>query len=189
MKGDFSRDTFNLKKNFSRVLMQQGRVLLDADWNEQSAILLHYMQTLAADLIGPHGGPGDSFSINFSKDEEGNPKEDLTISAGHYYVDGILCENEKMFNGKPVSYFNQPNYHADGDKLPDFPFLVYLDVWERHITCFEDQSLCEVALGGIDTTTRSQVVWQVKLRPLLPDEKAPDGNVVASLSAMRRSAA
>ena len=38
MKGDFSRDTFDPAKQFTRVLMQQGRVQLDADWNEQIAI-------------------------------------------------------------------------------------------------------------------------------------------------------
>jgi hypothetical protein len=60
MKADFSRDTFNPLKHFSRVLMQQGRVQLDADWNEQTpAILLHYLRSLGADLIGPHGGPAD----------------------------------------------------------------------------------------------------------------------------------
>ena len=39
MRGDFSRDTFDPVKHFSRVLQQQGRVQLDADWNEQTAIL------------------------------------------------------------------------------------------------------------------------------------------------------
>ena len=57
MKGDFTRDTFDSRKHFSRVLMQQGRVQIDADWNEQAAILLRYMRSLAADLIGPYGGP------------------------------------------------------------------------------------------------------------------------------------
>ena len=56
-RGDFTRDTFDPRKHFVRVLMQQGRVLLDSDFNEQSAILLNYMQTLATDLIGSHGGP------------------------------------------------------------------------------------------------------------------------------------
>ena len=161
MKGDFSRDTFDAKKNFSRVLMQQGRVQLDADWNEQTAILLHYLQTLAKDLIGQHGGPGDGFKIEFGTKDN---KPDLIIKQGRYYLDGILCENDR-----DVSYSNQPNFQTD-DKFPDFPFLVYLDVWERHITCFEDESLREVALGGIDTTTRSRIVWQVKLQPLTDDE-------------------
>ena len=41
MKGDFTRNTFDPDKHFLRVLMQQGRVQLDSDWNEQAAILLH----------------------------------------------------------------------------------------------------------------------------------------------------
>ena len=52
MKGDFTRWTFDPQKRFSQVLMQQGRVQLDADWNEQTSILLHYLRTLAAHIIG-----------------------------------------------------------------------------------------------------------------------------------------
>jgi hypothetical protein len=35
VKGDFSRDTFDAAKHYTAVLMQQSRVQLDADWNEQ----------------------------------------------------------------------------------------------------------------------------------------------------------
>jgi len=48
-------------------------------------------------------------------------------------------------------------------------FLAYLDVWERHITAIEDPAIREVALGGPDTTTRKQTVWQVKLFPVPAD--------------------
>src|SRR5215208_141509 len=41
--------------------------------------------------------------------------------------------------------------------------LVYLDVWQRHITAIEDPDILEVALGGPDTTTRVKTVWQVKV--------------------------
>ena len=44
--------------------------------------------------------------------------------------------------------------------------LVYLDVWQRHITALDDKLLREVALGGPDTTTRLKTVWQVKALPL-----------------------
>ena len=47
MKGDFTHDTFDQQNHCYRVLMQQGRVLLDADWNEQASILLHYLRILA----------------------------------------------------------------------------------------------------------------------------------------------
>ena len=38
MKGDFSRDTFDPLKHFSRVLMQQGRVQLDATGTSRSRL-------------------------------------------------------------------------------------------------------------------------------------------------------
>src|SRR5829696_1110831 len=83
-RGDFSRDSFDPIKRFSRVLMQQGRVQLDSDWNEQSDILLHYLRSLARDLIGPHGGSSEAGfalitteaeidDVDNLRDAEGNP--------------------------------------------------------------------------------------------------------------------
>jgi hypothetical protein len=163
MKGDFTRFTFDPRNHYVRVLMQQGRVQLDADWNEQAGILLHYLQTLARDLIGDHGGPllGE-LGFGITLDGDGT----FTISPGHYYVDGILCENDEKMDaeGAPiaVTYTSQPDYPAP-PPLPDTPpYLVYLDVWERHVTYIQDDHIREVALGGPDTATRAKVVWQVK---------------------------
>jgi hypothetical protein len=181
MKGDFTRFTFNPHKHYSRVLMQQGRVQLDADWNEMVDTQLHFLRALAADLIGPHGAPsgsdgepGEGFKISLLQDANGALK-DLNVFPGHYYVKGILCENEER-----VTYKNQPHWRLNpaDDNLPDPPFLIYLDVWERHVTCIEDTDesertlgIREVALRGPDTTTRAQIVWQVRCQPFdnLPD--------------------
>src|SRR5262249_46304702 len=57
MYGDFSRMTFAPEKHFSAVLLQQGRVMLDSDLNEHTAVLLHHLRRTAGDLIGPYGGP------------------------------------------------------------------------------------------------------------------------------------
>src|ERR1700693_3474465 len=54
--GPILRD-FSLLSHFSRLLWQQGRVILDADLNEQTDILLYFLHSLARDLIGPQGGP------------------------------------------------------------------------------------------------------------------------------------
>src|SRR5918998_1661804 len=35
MRGDFSRRTFKASRHYSSVRLQQGRVLVDADWHEQ----------------------------------------------------------------------------------------------------------------------------------------------------------
>lgn len=163
MKGDFTRDTFDEFRHFSRVLMQQGRVQLDADFNEQAAILLHYLRTLAADLIGPYGGPEGEhgFKISFSESNDGN----FTIGMGRYYVNGILCEN-----GNDIKYLDQECFKnlPSEEKNALLPaaqgaYFVYLDVWERHITHVQDRRIRESALGEPDTCTRAQVVWQVTL--------------------------
>jgi hypothetical protein len=174
MKGDFSRDTFDPARQFTRVLMQQGRVQLDADWNEQASILLRYLQALAEDLIGPFGGPADimsgpnvvqkKYGFEIGALKSGATLTDLKIGEGRYYVDGVLCENESA----DASYFGQSNYPRDKQKNPlptVLPFLVYLDIWERHITSLEDDHIREVALGGPDTSSRAQLVWQVKIWP------------------------
>jgi len=157
-RGDFTRDTFDPEKTYSRVLMQQGRVQVDADWNEQISILLHYMRSLACDIGSEHWGPdkGNGFKI------KPKPVDDFTIGAGHYYVNGILCEA-----GAGVTYKNQPDYllseETELNKFGNLQLLVYLDVWERHISYVEDDSIREVALGGPDTASRAKIVWQVRV--------------------------
>lgn len=176
MKADLSRDTFEPAKHFLRVIQQQGRVEVDADPNEQAAILIRYLQTLAADLIGPYGGParGGGFKLAWID-------ETLYVDPGRYYVDGLLCELEpgaeirdkdvlealetQGMSAFAVPYYAQPDRRIDekNDPLPEVDGLVYLDVWERHVTAVEEASIREVALGGPDTSTRSQVVCQVKV--------------------------
>ncbi len=194
MKGDFTRFTFDPKKHYSSVRMQQGRVQLDADWNEQNSILQYRIETEAADLIGGCGGPlhDAGFQISLSDEEvlaggrilperrvpaAAVPGE-LYISAGRYYVGGILCENEQS-----LAFSEQKDYPAYRKKskitlttagaeavpapvelpAPKGMYLAYLDVWKRHITALEDDTIREVALGGPDTATREQTLWQVKL--------------------------
>jgi len=164
MKGDFTRDTFDLRNHFSRVLTQQGRVTLDADPNEQTSILLHLMRTQARDLIGPYGGPAQHGGFVLGGHQEGG----LSIGPGRYYVDGILIENEY----DDVTYLTQPDYTVPEDDAlrAEFAepsgqvFWVYLDVWERHLTPIEDDYMREKALGGPHTCTRAKVIWQVKAR-------------------------
>lgn len=161
MKSDITRDTFVAGKHFSRVIRQQGRVDLDADTNEQTSILLHYLRTLALDLIGPYAAPVMAAGFRLSKDAN----DSLSISAGRYYVDGYLVENDTscLYTEQPYSPLTNDDPFAKAlvDKLEAL-YWVYLDVWERHITAIEDDSIREKALGGPDTCSRAQVAWQVR---------------------------
>lgn len=158
MKGDFSRQTFNSRKHYRSVMMQQGRVQLDSDINEQQSITQYYDESQAADIIGQNGVPransnGDGFKIGIA-----DGGSDLSISKGHAYVDGILCENDKA----AVTFKKQTD--LPGSSLPSQPglYLVYLDVWHRSINALDDPDIREKALGGPDTTARLKTVWQVK---------------------------
>jgi hypothetical protein len=384
LKGDFSRFTFRKEKHYRKVNIQQGRVQIDSDWNEQNEIQTEYDRSYLQDVIGKNGTPlneyegfeispnillnwntfpkneddskalkaflreefavGDwidndnvqfvkqpektisarsgetplqSVSITLNNDDpkeateatlaiDDKPKGTFTkrkkedddlytdrkwykISCGkngkqgHYFVDGILCENEAevdaseqpdlpllkvLFNwgnipkspdnddsdfkhlrqilkeGFQVEWINDPNievkkenenenenkkitlsksgqpkpnvsielndepskatratltieglnnnppdirkeklvvrhnkdnankyiyYYKDKKiALPTNPgrYLVYLDVWERHLTMLDDPAIREYALGGPDTATRIKIIWQVKILPI-----------------------
>ncbi|MCC7564805.1 MAG: hypothetical protein KO206_00795 [Methanomicrobiaceae archaeon] len=143
--------------------MQQGRVQLDADWNEQADIERYRRRSADRDLIGHHGGPKGDAPAGFAiRPTEGGG---IAVTRGRYYVDGILCENEADLI-----------VPAAGDALAErglltFPWpletgyhFVYLDVWERHVSALEDPNIREVALGGPDTATRTEVAWEIRAR-------------------------
>jgi len=167
MKGDFTRNTFRKKKHYRRVNKQQGRVDVDADWNEQVGIEIHHERTSLRDVIGESGAPSENPGFKIIPTTGSGYK----IGSGRYYVDGILCENEDDLDAK-----DQPDLPVlEGLKYPYEPqvyafpteaggmYLVYLHVWERHLTAIDDHYIRESALGGPDTATRTKVVWQVQL--------------------------
>jgi hypothetical protein len=256
VKADLTRKSLNLLKHFSQVLNQQGRVQLDADWNEQGSILLHQVRQLTVDMLGPGSSRSRNGGFTIVPVQMGGTpvNNDIGIIPGTFYVDGVLCE----LDGTPVpitsvnatsSTLTVANWTVDGLSFasnqyvrvwndsshpgapppppplatpmspltlsqistakyagvsltlngwpsgftassssdwgfiqrvstyltqPDLPNppalasggnLIYLDVWERLITCVEDDSIREVALNGPDTAARARVVWQVKARP------------------------
>ncbi len=240
MKADLTRSTFRPERHYSGVRMQQGRVQLDADWNEQVDIGAHLDETTRVDVIGRCGMPEDDPGFEVTPSDDGS---DLLLSPGRAYVDGILCESDASpigLTGVEAAKAKLASLVADGRTLeegdwidlsatgvgpftarisavdagslgisfepalsaanasalasakdgvvrrissylrqPDFPgippsglettdgtYLAYLDVWERHVTALEDGAIREVALGGPDTSTRTQTVWQFKLAPL-----------------------
>jgi hypothetical protein len=170
MPGDYSRTTFKREKHYSGVLEQQGRVTLDADHNEQVEIQQYRDETEAIDVIGQSGVPkkNDGFRIGIAAGGR-----DLIISAGRYYVEGLLCELDQAATYSSQPYLPNPEFTfntspptsppAGRVQLPgNGTYLVYLDAWKREITALDDEGIREVALGGPDTATRLQNVWQVR---------------------------
>ena len=218
MKADLTRSTARPDQHYRAVRMQQGRVQLDAEWNEQQDILNRRIETETLDTLGA-GAAAPIDNAGFKLTGAG---KNVSISAGRCYVQGLLCE---AVSG--LSVIAQPGlepevspvvpagasllamppanaaalteikvYNATGNAVDpsDGTYIGYIEAWLRHITPLEDPLLREVALGVPDTTTRDQLVWQVKLLragnlgdPLncITDEpwntftKAPDGTFAA----------
>src|ERR1044071_5884264 len=86
MSGDYSRVRFDPKNDFGAVLMQQGRVHLDSDWNEWAALLDRRWRAETVDIIGRGTVPKETpegFRIQIAT-------ADLTIGRGGIYVGGPL---------------------------------------------------------------------------------------------------
>jgi photosystem II stability/assembly factor-like uncharacterized protein len=60
MKSDLSRETFDRARHFSAVRLQQGRIVTDADWNEQAGLTRYRAEIQARDTIGACGAPFDA---------------------------------------------------------------------------------------------------------------------------------
>jgi hypothetical protein len=124
MKVDLTRDTFHPLKHYTRVLTQQGRVQLDADANEQTAILLRYLRALAADLIGPAGGPEKNLGFAITPLTPSPTPADFRIGFGNYYVGGLLCQADYTpigifaADGGATGVVQVRNWSADFEQNP-----------------------------------------------------------------------
>lgn len=161
MKTDVSRLTFDPANHYSAVLHEQGKLVTDADLEEEHRILAHRIETEAADLVGGCGGPIAAAGFALSASDGA-----LTIGVGRYYVDGILVANEA-----DVAFVDQPDRVEPALPSDAGSYIAYLEVWRRLITALDDPSIREVAFGGPTTSAREATVWQVRL--VQADETSP----------------
>jgi hypothetical protein len=125
----------------------------------------------------------------------------LDLGEGFYYVQGIRCtlsqrnidercRNSHLdqevgdFTSDPIVLAsNIAHLRGPGRLRP--PFFVYLRVWERELTALQDDALRDPALNAniVDTTIRSQAVWQVLASPFLPGtfDRPPNYSTPAEL--------
>lgn len=206
MSGDYSRIRFKPENDFAGVLMQQGRVQLDSDWNEWVAALDRRIRAESVDTFGVQPTPGmigvavvspqtpDAFKIEAAG---GN----ITIGRGRMYVDGLLAENHgggavefdpvlaELRGQTALGYDQQPYFPAPPALPAGGPHLAYLEVWQRELTYLQHPQIIENAVG-VDTTTRWQTVWQVRFLGNIgtADCKTPDDQFSAWQTLIRPSA-
>lgn len=106
MSFDASRFTFDPWNDYAGVVMQQGRVQLDEDWNEWVAEVMRRIRTGTADMLGtaavPRATTPNGFDIMPSASASG--AFTLTIGRGRMYVDGLLAENHGLPAPSPLKW-------------------------------------------------------------------------------------
>lgn len=171
MKGDFSHLQFDPTENFNGVLQQQGRVLLDRDWNEQSRIIQHWEDRAGEDVIGaglaavPVLAP-DGFKVVQANVVGTSPNQrvELQLLPGRVWADGLLCYLPPNATppASPVTrvadYLPAPIDDTPGTIAtiaPGVRDIVVLEVSREELSAFQvPDRLLEPALGGVDTTER-----------------------------------
>ncbi|HYT61824.1 MAG TPA: DUF6519 domain-containing protein [Haliangiales bacterium] len=185
MNGDFSQwRPFDPTENFTAVLHQQGRVLLDQDWNDQARIVDHWERRAGKDVIGdaiaavPAGSP-NGFKIEAAQvvNVGGSDRVELDVRPGHAWADGLLV----YLGGDPSTTVSRVATYLEPpiqDPVPamssitgDVRDAVVLEVSREAFNGFQwPERLIEPALGGPDTTERVQTRIAFRLLRLGPDE-------------------
>lgn len=156
MNGDYTRVPLRRDERWTGARMQQGRVLLDHDWNLNLDAAARADQALAGDTIGAAGvvAGSDAFAIGVT----GSGPLDLTVGGGRMWVAGLAA-----FAPAPFDYSSQDQI----EPLPETGrVFVYLDVFCEHIQAAESPlELVDPALAPSDTTGRTRVGYRVRAVP------------------------
>src|SRR5689334_3086557 len=130
MAGDYTRFRYSPLKDTSGVLTQQGRVMLDQDWNEFVQLQDRRWRSESMDIMGRAVVPIDTITA-FEIVPVG---ASFTIGIGRMYVDGLQPENHgvdpldatqrhydpilgEFIGNSPIPYEKQP-YLPNPPALP-----------------------------------------------------------------------
>ncbi|HVV49543.1 MAG TPA: hypothetical protein VHO06_07785, partial [Polyangia bacterium] len=180
------------RKHYVGSRLQQGRLLLDSDYNEGAAAADDDRRRVLLDLIGPRGTTDDGFSLGeplpalpplpaqtaplrpgdplpVEQIELGGtltPVRPVSVRAGSMYLDGerFALEEAEHFALQRDFLQMKPSDVPISDPLsPDiFNAFYYLHAWDQTVSAVEDQEIQEVALGGADTTVRVRRMRRVE---------------------------
>ncbi len=190
MPSDRSRAPDKTRYGYTGVVAQQGRVILDRDFNAQQSLTADRIAADALDFVGPCGTPDNGFAISLpgaptsppttspptfwsppvsvptSPPETPGGAGDFLVAPGTMYLGGqrVFFPGQQGGAGVTYSYFDQPDWPAPpapSSPPPGFE-LVYLSALEQEVSAVEDPDLFEVALAGPDTTQRLKLMRRIE---------------------------
>ncbi|KPF60808.1 hypothetical protein D621_01575 [beta proteobacterium AAP51] len=175
MKGDFSYFPFDSNDDHTGVLHQQGRVLLDRDWNAQREIDARWQRSAAADTFGHAvmavpASEGEAFKV-MAAHVDGDVVR-VQLAPGRGWASGLLLHQAAPLT-LTARYVGPPLAPAETTATVEAGTrdAVLLEVWEDSVSGFQDPAdLIEPALGGPDTTARTKTYFAARLLRLGPND-------------------
>ena len=160
MGADLSRVRFDPRRDHAGVVLQQGRLLLDADWNELVAILERRIRAEAADLdSGPRGRHRRrrGRAADDARRIQGDARRRCADDRPGSDVRRRAAGREPRRRARSSSTRCSPSHAGpstprttSSPTCPDPPtlpesgsHLAYLDVWQREVTHIEAPDLVE----------------------------------------------
>jgi hypothetical protein len=197
MPSDKTRTSDDVRQGYKGPVMQEGRVILDRDFNALQETVSAAIEADVLDIIGPCGTPDDGFGISVPAISSppapalwvppaplvapAPHRFDFLISPGTMYVGGQRAVFPAADPGQQpftYSYFDQPDWIQPDDPSSGSPLVspevefVYLHVFEQEVSAVEDSDLKDVALGGPDTTQRLRLMRRVERLAVQADDCA-----------------
>ena len=116
MNGGYTKVPLRREERWTGARMQQGRVLLDHEWNLNLDAGARAAEAAAADTIGHAGVPVGSTAFQVSVTPAG--PLDLTIEPGRMWVDGMLVLAPEQFGYRSQDEIDVPGRLGYGVRLP-----------------------------------------------------------------------
>lgn len=167
MGSDRARNSWDPRRQWRRVVRQQGRVTLEAEQNEGELLDTEELRQETLEIVGADGTPDDGYRIQVPGAAT-KPPFDVLIGGGTMYVGGMRAH----LYDKVINYSSQPDWlHPEDDPLwvkPDQAAdaklaneLIYLLLIEQEVGAVEDTAMKEVALGGPDGSGRTRLLQRI----------------------------
>jgi hypothetical protein len=168
MGSDRARESFDARRQYHRLVQQQGRVVLEADSNEAASIVGEAARQDLLSVVGPFGVPHDRLThakgSGYHIRALNTKTWDFQIGQGSLYLGGWNVVQDEM----TLTYGEQADW-ADGpvpalaefSQLPPVHEGIYLRLREQEVSAVEDPALLDPALGGPDSAQRMRLVRRV----------------------------
>lgn len=176
---DISRFLLQPAKHYMGAMQQQGRVVTDADRNEGAALGDEDRRRALRDLIGPTGSPDQGFAAQLQVGDAVIPQAvsyngaaaiqvlGYRVHPGTLYVEGQRFSQSGTQGDIVAAQADYLQMSANTAPLSQpgivHSHMLYLQAWEQWVSSIEDSEFHEVALGGIDTSTRVRRMARVQV--------------------------